>query len=175
MVRDDTPGAESEISSETIVLSEPETSESVSVQGETLTIHPEEDTTVEVGNTGGPSDQVVPNGFVTTRISPIVPFEETPEISNDRQSRMRYNEDLFLADALEYIKKTYGQHYANPEAQGFQLFDLWDSQGSLLTTARDTAQKYLTRFGKKDGFNKKDLYKAIHYIVLMNYANRNNE
>ncbi len=87
-------------------------------------------------------------------------------------SNMKYGEDDFLAEGLEYIKKTYGEHYANPEAQGFQLFDMWDSQGTLLTTARDTAQKYLARFGKKDGFNKKDLLKALHYIVLMNYAAR---
>jgi hypothetical protein len=88
-------------------------------------------------------------------------------------SKMKYGEDDFLAEGLEYIKKTYGEHYANPEAQGFQLFDMWDSQGSLLTTARDTAQKYLSRFGKKEGFNKKDLLKALHYIVLMHYAARN--
>ena len=29
------------------------------------------------------------------------------------------------------------------------------------------AIKYLCRFGKKDGRNRKDLLKAVHYIVLL--------
>jgi hypothetical protein len=29
------------------------------------------------------------------------------------------------------------------------------------------AIKYLCRYGKKDGYNRKDLLKAIHYIVLL--------
>ena len=29
------------------------------------------------------------------------------------------------------------------------------------------AIKYLARFGKKDGRNRKDLLKAVHYIVLL--------
>jgi hypothetical protein len=27
--------------------------------------------------------------------------------------------------------------------------------------------KYIMRYGKKDGFNKKDLLKVIHYTVLL--------
>jgi hypothetical protein len=44
---------------------------------------------------------------------------------------------------------------------------MWESLGSAETTCRDTAIKYLARYGKKDGRNRKDLLKAIHYIVLM--------
>jgi len=36
------------------------------------------------------------------------------------------------------------------------------------------AIKYLCRYGKKDGKNRKDLLKAIHYIVLL-LDSENNE
>ena len=48
--------------------------------------------------------------------------------------------------------------------------DVWEALGTLEWTARDNALKYLLRYGKKDGKNKKDLLKAIHYIILMMYT-----
>ena len=35
------------------------------------------------------------------------------------------------------------------------------------------AIKYLCRFGKKDGRNRKDLLKAIHYIILLMSSENN--
>lgn len=81
----------------------------------------------------------------------------------------KYNEDVYLADIKKYLDGTYGEHYV---AKDIQVVDVWESLGSLESTARDTAIKYLCRYGKKDGKNKKDLLKAIHYIILMMYANR---
>lgn len=78
-----------------------------------------------------------------------------------------YNEDKLLEDVKQYIDSTYGQHYV---AKDIQVVDVWESLGTLETTARDTAIKYLCRYGKKEGRNKKDLLKAIHYIILMMYA-----
>jgi hypothetical protein len=68
----------------------------------------------------------------------------------------------------EYIDSTYGQHYVGNKE--IQTVDFWESLGSLETTSRDTAIKYLARFGKKGGKNKKDLLKAVHYIILMMYS-----
>lgn len=80
----------------------------------------------------------------------------------------KYNEGAIIRDFWNYIDSTYGQHYAGD--QGLQVVDIWESLGSLDTTARDTAIKYLMRYGKKEGKNRKDLLKAIHYIVLMLYV-----
>jgi len=77
----------------------------------------------------------------------------------------RFREDKILKEVLEYVSKTYQQHYVGKEE--IQTIDVWDSLGSVDTTSRDTAIKYLMRYGKKDGHNKKDLLKAIHYIVLL--------
>jgi len=88
--------------------------------------------------------------------------------------KYNYNEPEFIEMLIEYIDSTYGQHYVN---QGIQVVDVWQSMGSLNTTARDTAIKYLARYGKKNGRNRKDLLKAMHYIILMMYAEdtRNDE
>jgi len=78
-----------------------------------------------------------------------------------------YGEGEYLKEIQKYVDGTYGEHYV---AKDIQVVDIWESLGSLESTARDTAIKYLCRYGKKNGKNRKDLYKAIHYIMLMMYA-----
>lgn len=82
--------------------------------------------------------------------------------------KFKYDEDVYINEVMDYIKGTYGQHYVGDG--DVQTVDFWFSLGSLDTTARDTAIKYLARYGKKEGRNRKDLLKAIHYIVMMMYA-----
>jgi hypothetical protein len=79
----------------------------------------------------------------------------------------KYNEDKYLREVANYVDGTYGEHYV---AGDIQVIDIWQSMESLDTTARDTAIKYLCRYGKKAGKNRKDLLKAMHYIMLMMYA-----
>jgi|TARA_R110000851_G_scaffold25300_2_gene73038 hypothetical protein len=83
----------------------------------------------------------------------------------------RFNENKILAEALDYIASTYGGHYVGDKAgtkdENIQTIDIWKTLGSVDTTCRDTAIKYLMRYGKKDGFNKKDLLKTIHYTLLL--------
>ncbi|NDC22710.1 MAG: DUF3310 domain-containing protein [Proteobacteria bacterium] len=79
----------------------------------------------------------------------------------------KYGEDQYLKMITDYVDGTYGEHYV---AKDIQVIDIWQSIGSLETTARDTAIKYLMRYGKKNGRNRKDLLKAIHYIILMMYS-----
>jgi hypothetical protein len=88
-------------------------------------------------------------------------------------SNFKYNEDEMLNEVTEYIASTYQGHYVG---QGeIQTTDVWNTLGSAGTTTRDTAIKYLMRYGKKGGYNKKDLFKAIHYIVLLNYFTEDKE
>lgn len=83
------------------------------------------------------------------------------------KKKYKYNEAEYISELVNYIDSTYGQHYVN---QGIQVVDVWQSMGTLNTTARDTAIKYLARYGRKNGKNKADLLKAMHYIILMMYA-----
>lgn len=79
----------------------------------------------------------------------------------------KYGEDDIIQELMDYIDTTYNQHYVGQN--NVQTIDVWEALGSADTTARDTALKYLMRFGKKSGKNKKDLLKAMHYIVLLWY------
>jgi hypothetical protein len=88
----------------------------------------------------------------------------------DRRSetRFKYNEDVAIEEIYAYIASTYGQHYANGVAN-IQTFDaIMEFDGpEAWRFFRGCAFKYLWRFGKKQGFNRADLLKAIHYIILL--------
>ena len=79
---------------------------------------------------------------------------------------MKYNENKILNEIGEYIKSTYGQHYAQVQ-EGVQVQDLLRSAGIDKDFCQANAIKYLVRFGKKNGRNRADLLKAAHYIVLL--------
>ena len=53
------------------------------------------------------------------------------------------------------------------EESKVQTLDLIDSIGDAEAFCRSNAIKYLSRFGKKDGKNPKDLLKVIHYAFLL--------
>ena len=76
----------------------------------------------------------------------------------------KYNEDETLTEVMEYIVGTYSEHYGD---QKFQIQDVFDQMGISEAFTRGAAMKYLFRFGKKDGKNRKDLLKCIHYCCLL--------
>ena len=79
---------------------------------------------------------------------------------------MKYREDEILDEIKEYIGNTYNQHYSTTE-DGFQVQDMLRQLGIDKDFCQANAIKYLCRYGKKDGKNRKDLLKAIHYVVLL--------
>ena len=87
-----------------------------------------------------------------------------------KKTHFRYEEDVILADILQYIDKTYGQHYVRRD--NTQLMDSVFADGEAIPACRFNVQKYVRRFGKKDGENIGDLYKAAHYLVFMIHAAR---
>ena len=85
--------------------------------------------------------------------------------TND-DDNMKYNEDKILKEVIEYIEKTYSEHYS-VDKSGFQVQDMLRHLDIDKDFCQANAIKYWCRFGKKNGNNKKDLFKAIHYIVLL--------
>jgi Protein of unknwon function (DUF3310) len=81
----------------------------------------------------------------------------------------KYAEKEIIDSFQAYIDKTYKQHYKT--ANTLECFDAWIALGDSSSTFRDTAIKYLWRYGKKGGNNKDDLMKALHYVLLMMYVN----
>jgi hypothetical protein len=78
--------------------------------------------------------------------------------------KYKYNEDKIVADLKKYLDSTYSQHYNTNEE--VTCFDAWIALGDSTPTFRNTAIKYLWRYGKKNGNNKDDLMKALHYICM---------
>jgi hypothetical protein len=87
-------------------------------------------------------------------------------IDTSKKIVYKYNEDQIIADFKAYIDRTYGEHY---KTEDLETFDVWEAMGSASTTSRDTAIKYLMRYGKKNGKNKDDLMKTLHYVLLCLY------
>ena len=79
---------------------------------------------------------------------------------------MKYKEDKILEEIKNYVKTTYGEHYSTTK-DGFQVQDMLRQLGIDKDFCQANAIKYLCRYGKKDGKNRKDLLKAIHYVILL--------
>jgi hypothetical protein len=87
----------------------------------------------------------------------------------DENIRYKYAEDKIVADLKAHLDKTYSQHYKTEE-DTIQCFDAWIALGDSTPTFRNTALKYLWRYGKKNGNNKEDLMKALHYVCMCLYV-----
>ena len=79
---------------------------------------------------------------------------------------MKYNEERIIEEISRYIKGTYGEHYSTTK-DGFQVQDMLRHLNIDKDFCQANAIKYLCRYGKKSGKNRKDLLKAFHYIVLL--------
>ena len=79
---------------------------------------------------------------------------------------MKYNEHKIIQEISDYITSTYGEHYSTTK-DGFQVQDMLRQLNIDKDFCQANAIKYLCRYGKKDGKNRKDLLKAIHYIILL--------
>ena len=86
---------------------------------------------------------------------------------------MKYNEDKIVKEILDYIRSTYDQHYSTGQ-DGFQVQDLFKTLNIGKDFCHANAIKYLCRYGKKNGYNRADLLKAVHYVILLlNYDKEN--
>ena len=75
----------------------------------------------------------------------------------------KFSEDRILQDIQTYIDKTYGQHYAQNRFQASEfIIDNGHGDGFFI----GNIMKYAQRYGKKNGFNRDDLMKVIHYAIL---------
>lgn len=79
--------------------------------------------------------------------------------------KFKYDEDRILQEMREYVESTYGAHYIGED--NIQALDLIAAGGMLMHFAAASIIKYVFRFGKKDGYNRKDIMKVIHYAMFM--------
>jgi hypothetical protein len=75
----------------------------------------------------------------------------------------KFSEDRILEDLKVYIDKTYGQHYAQNKFQASEfIIDNGHGDGFFI----GNIMKYAQRYGKKNGHNRDDLMKVLHYAIL---------
>ena len=84
----------------------------------------------------------------------------------------RYEEDKIMEQVLAHIIKTYTQHYSKDKYQATEfIIDGGHGEGFCI----GNIMKYAQRYGKKDGYNKRDLLKVIHYGIIALYINEMEE
>ena len=76
----------------------------------------------------------------------------------------KFNEAENIKQLTKYVEKTYSGHYTS--ANGIQSMDLISSSGRGLDFCLGNVLKYASRYGKKNGANRIDLMKIIHYALL---------
>ncbi len=101
----------------------------------------------------------------STTQSVVISEDEKPSSIKDA-TFWKYSEGKILREVEQYLSSTYSGHYVGEESK-VQTLDLIDSIGDAEAFCRSNAIKYLSRFGKKDGKNAKDLLKVIHYAMLL--------
>jgi len=79
----------------------------------------------------------------------------------------KYNEGELLQEFKDYIDATYGEHYSLNKYQATEfIIDAGHGDGFCI----GNVMKYAQRYGKKDGYNRKDLMKVLHYALIELYV-----
>jgi hypothetical protein len=96
-------------------------------------------------------------------------FGKKPTMSETTNHLWKYNEDKILKDVQDYVTSTYGSHYCghNQDYKDTQTIDLMAAKDLATHFCQANILKYGSRYGDKDGRNKRDLLKVIHYAMLL--------
>jgi hypothetical protein len=77
--------------------------------------------------------------------------------------KYKFNEGALIRELNDYIDSTYGGHYSKNQFQSTEfIIDCGHGMGFAL----GNVLKYAQRYGKKDGANRKDLMKILHYALI---------
>jgi hypothetical protein len=99
-----------------------------------------------------------------------IEIEKKPVSMTERTNHLwKYNEDKILKDIQDYVTSTYGSHYCghNEDYSDIQTIDLMAAKDLAPGFCQANILKYGSRYGDKDGRNKRDLMKVIHYAMLL--------
>lgn len=75
----------------------------------------------------------------------------------------KFDEDLYIREIEDYINSTYTAHYSGR----YQATDMIIDAGHGAGFCVGSIMKYAKRYGKKNGYNRKDILKIIHYGIIM--------
>ena len=91
-------------------------------------------------------------------------MKEFTDALGKQEVDFKFSEDKILKDILDYVMDTYNSHYA--QTKNYQATEIIIDQGHGTGFCMGNILKYAQRYGKKDGHNKADLMKVIHYAII---------
>jgi hypothetical protein len=120
----------------------------------------------------GPEDErnLVEYKLTMNEDSQMLNLTKTPVTMTDKTNHLwKYNEDKILKDVEDYVTATYRSHYCgqNQEYRDIQTIDLMAAKDLAANFCQANILKYGSRYGQKNGRNKIDLLKVIHYAMLL--------
>ena len=75
----------------------------------------------------------------------------------------KFNEKVLIDQLQDYVDSTYSAHYAKNKFQATEfIIDGGHGEGFCI----GNIMKYAQRYGNKDGYNRKDLMKVLHYALI---------
>ena len=81
-----------------------------------------------------------------------------------KKIKYKYNENDNILELLKYVNSTYEQHYSKNKFQATEfIIDGGHGEGFCIRNI----MKYAHRYGNKNGYNRQDLLKVIHYALIM--------
>ena len=94
------------------------------------------------------------------------------KMSETKNNKYKYSEDVILKELQDYITGTYNQHYSAGDDK-IQTLDLIEACGDGESFCRSNILKYASRYDKK-GTARRDIMKILHYAVLLMHFNDKN-
>ena len=80
----------------------------------------------------------------------------------------KFSEGELLQELESYINNTYTQHYNKNK---FQATEFIVDSGHGMGFSLGNILKYAQRYGKKNGHDKNDLFKVLHYGIIALHVN----
>ena len=83
--------------------------------------------------------------------------------STNHNIEYKYGEDKAVQELMDYIDGTYGEHYSKNKFQATEfIIDGGHGDGFCI----GNIMKYAQRYGNKNGYNRADLMKVLHYAII---------
>jgi len=90
-------------------------------------------------------------------------------MTDQKELRVKRGELKIIDELRDYVIATYNQHYRteNEDGDEIQVLDIWEALDMDIAAMHSNIVKYAFRYGRKNGYNRKDLFKILHYTVLL--------
>ena len=94
--------------------------------------------------------------------------EAVEALVKKRKIDYKYNEDKILNELKQYIDSTYDKHYSHNKFLATEfVIDSGHGEGFCI----GNILKYAQRYGRKNGKDRNDLLKVVHYGMIALYIN----